>query len=630
MSIKKSDVQSSIKNDVKTTAANYQASVTSKADALKSSTKNAIETKVGQVAGEINGGVESISSLSKDVTGKLNSGAVEGVITDKLTALDGAINDAGEGILTGGLGGKKTSGIKLALTWSAPDSDGNVRLEQASADVSSQVDESINAVLAKVTGLNVFSGYVQKIAGNVMPKGASSLLEKLKGGIGAFPSIDKLNELTDKANDIADTAKAGIEGAVSSVVGAALPPNSTAGLTDNDVGGNLAGALNGAVNAQAKLTNLGDSITGAVSGSVNEVSNRITTGISINSDKLKTDFAGQTGKLGDAVFDAVKGGVVDKLDKLIEGKTGFNSIATSILGGSKSGVLQAATEKLSNAGNSKILELVPTLDAVERDQIIAWSQGTQEEQDKATDAIAKASGKSVEEIKASLNDLDTTIAGTVLSENEESAFANPFEMESTEKYTNAQSVFTYVSSVEELEAEIAKINREVTEVVVHWTDTYSNKNIGSEELNRTHIELGINGIGYHYVIRRDGSLQRGRPVNVKGDHASENGHDEYSIGLVFVGGINAPSGTDFPTTYRSASSLTLSQMNTFREFCQAFYNRFPGGQILGHNDVDQFEQDPGFDVRDYVEDLFGKKSLFEDPSARGPFSPSELITAKIP
>ena len=86
----------------------------------------------------------------------------------------------------------------------------------------------------------------------------------------------------------------------------------------------------------------------------------------------------------------------------------------------------------------------------------------------------------------------------------------------------------------------------------------------------------------------------------------------------------------FPPRIRSATSLTLSQMNTFREFCQAFYNRFPGGQILGHNDVDQFEQDPGFDVRDYVEDLFGKKSLFEDPSARGPFSPSELITAKIP
>ena len=623
MSIKKSDVQSSIKNDVKTTAANYQASVTSKADALKSSTKNAVETKVGQVVGEINGGVESISSLSKDVTGKLNSGAVEGVITDKLTALDGAINDAGEGILSGM--SKKTDGIKLALTWSKPDSDGNVRLEQASADVSSQVDESINAVLAKVTGLNVFSGYVQKVAGNVMPKGASSLLEKMKGGIGAFPSVDKLNELTAKANDIADTAKAGIEGAVAGAAAKVALP----GGVQADVGKNLAGVAAGS-GGNAALGTLGDSITGAVSGSVNEVSNRITTGISINSDKLKTDFAGQTGKLGDAVFDAVKGGVVDKLDKLIEGKTGFNFIATNILGGSKSGVLQAATEKLSNAGNSKILELAPTLDAVERDQIIAWSQGTQEEQDKATDAIAKASGKSVEEIKASLNDLDTTIAGTVLSENEESAFANPFEMESTEKYTNAQSVFTYVSSVEELEAEIAKINREVTEVVVHWTDTYSNKNIGSEELNRTHIELGINGIGYHYVIRRDGSLQRGRPVNVKGDHASENGHDEYSIGLAFVGGINAPSGTDFPTTYRSASSLTLSQMNTFREFCQAFYNRFPGGQILGHNDVDQFEQDPGFDVRDYVEDLFGKKSLFEDPSARGPFSPSELITAKIP
>ena len=64
------------------------------------------------------------------------------------------------------------------------------------------------------------------------------------------------------------------------------------------------------------------------------------------------------------------------------------------------------------------------------------------------------------------------------------------------------------------EAELRNIKREITEVVVHWSETPTNKNIGSEEINETHLANELNGIGYHYVIRRDGSLQRGRPANI--------------------------------------------------------------------------------------------------------------------
>jgi len=627
--LSKKAIKSNLKNNVAASGAAYKSEITDKANDLKTAFSDATETKVGQVAGQINGGIESISSLSTDVTGKLTGGgAVEGVVTDSLTALTDAVNLAGEEKIDKA----KAQGIKLSLSWSEPDSDGNVRLEQSSANPAALIDSSINATLSKISGLNVFSGYVQKISGNVMPKGQPSLLEKIKDGVGAFPSVDKLNELTAEANAIADTAAAEIEGAVGDVVGGTLPVNPAA--TPGDVGKNLAGDLGGISDAQTKLQGLGDDLKGSVSSAVTSVENKITKGIGIDTDKLGNDFSEQTGKLGSIVKDAVLGGVDKKLGELTQGKLGYGLSVKSLLGGSSTGVLQGAVERMSNAGNNRIQELAPTLSAEKRDEILRLTQGTKEERDQAVDEIAKASGKSVDEINASLDDLDTTIAGTVLVENEESAFADPFDMQSSSTDNTADpstAVYTYVSSVEELEAEFKKVNREVTELVVHWSDTYSNKNIGSEEINKTHIKLGIGrGIGYHYVIRRDGSLQRGRSVNIKGEHSEINGHDEYSIGIVFVGGINAPSGTEFPTSYRSATSITLSQMNTFREFCQAFYNRFPGGQILGHNDIDPEEQDPGFDVRDYVEDLFNKKSLFDDPSSRGPFTPSELITAELP
>ena len=597
----------------------YEGSVKNAATNAQTSFANATETKVGQVTGEINGGIQSVTNLTKDVSGKLNAGAVEGVVTDQLSALEGAVNDFGS------LPAKTKSAVKIAIAWSDPDSDGNVYPISSSIDPSSQIDESINAMLAKVTGLQVFDGYVQKIAGNVMPKGQLSLLEKAKGNLGKFPGADALNELTAKANDLAATAEGAINDAVSGL--GSLPAGATAAASD--VGKNLAGVASGA-DAVTALQSQGAALTSAVESSVTKVADGLTEGIDINQNKLKDDFSSQTGKIGETVLNAATDGADKATAKLGEQKDVYDKAVGSVLSDSKTGVIQGFTDKQTKTGDSLIKDLAPNLTPADRDDLISLSQGDQADRDKAISIISKSSEKSVDEVRAGLQDLDTTISGSVVVENEESAFNDPFDLSSSEDATSPNAKFTYISSVEELQAEINSISRAVTEVVVHWTDTYSNKNIGSEEINKTHIELGLPSIGYHYVIRRDGSLQRGRPVNEQGEHSVVNGHDQYSVGIVFVGGINVPSGTAFSGNYRSVSSLTLSQMNTFKEFCQAFYNRYPGAQILGHNDIDVLEEDPGFDVRDYVEDLFNKKSLFDDPSTRGPFSPSELVSAQVP
>ena len=183
-------------------------------------------------------------------------------------------------------------------------------------------------------------------------------------------------------------------------------------------------------------------------------------------------------------------------------------------------------------------------------------------------------------------------------------------------------MFPYVSSTEELQAELRNVRREITEVVCHWTETPTNKNIGSEEINNLHVDQGLNGIGYHYMIRRDGSIQRGRPVNIEGEHAIN--HNQRSIAVCFVGGINVPSETINLTQYISSSSLTRSQFNSFDHFCRAFYNVWPGGQIVGHSDIDTLTNDPGFDVRAYVKANFDKDSKFETPITRGSFTVDEI------
>jgi len=229
-------------------------------------------------------------------------------------------------------------------------------------------------------------------------------------------------------------------------------------------------------------------------------------------------------------------------------------------------------------------------------------------------------------IDKSLNDLDTTISGSTIVD--ASLFDTPTPLTSTANRWNGsktpQDVFTFVASVEELDAEFSTVRREVTEVIIHATETYSNKNIGSPEINDIHNKLGHDGIGFHYVIRRDGSLQRGRPVNRKGEHAPVNDHNDFSIGIVMVGGLAAASGQENPAVYRSPHSFTRAQFTTLEQFLESFYRKFPGGQVFGHNDVDITELDPYFDVPDYVESIFRKTNKTTDPLNTGPLKPSEI------
>ena len=54
-----------------------------------------------------------------------------------------------------------------------------------------------------------------------------------------------------------------------------------------------------------------------------------------------------------------------------------------------------------------------------------------------------------------------------------------------------------------------------------------------ESIHRLHLSNGYTGIGYHFYIRKDGSVYRGRPLNAVGAHCV--GHNINSIGICFEG-----------------------------------------------------------------------------------------------
>jgi hypothetical protein len=190
--------------------------------------------------------------------------------------------------------------------------------------------------------------------------------------------------------------------------------------------------------------------------------------------------------------------------------------------------------------------------------------------------------------------------------------------------------FTIVGSLEELEAELRTATREITETVIHWTANYIDQaHIGAEDVHSWHLQRGFSGCGYHYIIKRDGSIQRGRPINLQGAHAGDLGHNRYSIGISHVAGYNCTSGTPNPNRYISSESINDAQWRAQRDFLEVFYRVFPGGQVLGHNQISQSGKvDPGFDVDAYILNTFGKRNVYTYNRDLPPLSRAELVTAR--
>ena len=178
----------------------------------------------------------------------------------------------------------------------------------------------------------------------------------------------------------------------------------------------------------------------------------------------------------------------------------------------------------------------------------------------------------------------------------------------------------YASSAEELEADMVAVTRDVSEIIVHFTETYTNANLNKDQVK----DLGKDS-RYHYIVRRDGSIQRDVSLNSAGKHCPENGHDPVSIGVCLVGGLSAASGEEVVGPEVDPSAITRSQYNAMYHIFDAFFRVMPGGQALGHSEINPEMQDPGFDVRDYVWAKFKKISLYENPSEESALTRADIL-----
>lgn len=123
-------------------------------------------------------------------------------------------------------------------------------------------------------------------------------------------------------------------------------------------------------------------------------------------------------------------------------------------------------------------------------------------------------------------------------------------------------------------------------IVVHCAATKATMDIGVREIRQWHVQKGWLDIGYHFVIRRNGTVENGRPHDVVGSHVKD--YNSRSLGICLAGGIDAkgnPENNFTPEQFNSLKLLLLAQKRTY-----------PGAKIVGHRDLNSGKACPSFDV----------------------------------
>lgn len=130
-------------------------------------------------------------------------------------------------------------------------------------------------------------------------------------------------------------------------------------------------------------------------------------------------------------------------------------------------------------------------------------------------------------------------------------------------------------------------------IILHCSDTKADPFLDVETVRRWHVNgNGWRDVGYHFVIKVDGTIEVGRPLSMKGAHTK--GHND-SIGVCYIGGKSNqghPKDTMTPQQEVAFENLVLSLRCLFGDLT-----------LHGHNEYSN-KRCPCFDVSekfDYLE-----------------------------
>lgn len=118
--------------------------------------------------------------------------------------------------------------------------------------------------------------------------------------------------------------------------------------------------------------------------------------------------------------------------------------------------------------------------------------------------------------------------------------------------------------------------------VIHCSDSPQGRGTDAKNIHRWHLENGWDGIGYHYVILEDGTIQNGRPEYWKGSHTR--GYNN-ALGICLIG----------KDSFTEAQYFSLFNLIASKGFSKE--------EVKGHYELDSKKTCPNFDVPAWLDTI---------------------------
>jgi N-acetylmuramoyl-L-alanine amidase len=131
--------------------------------------------------------------------------------------------------------------------------------------------------------------------------------------------------------------------------------------------------------------------------------------------------------------------------------------------------------------------------------------------------------------------------------------------------------------------------RKIDKIIIHCSATPPSMDIGADVIRKWHVEGNKwSDIGYHDIIKRDGSVEAGRDISIAGAHCK--GQNAHSIGICLIGGVDDNGNPE--------NNFTKKQFKSLRRLVRMYKAQY-SVTIHGHREFSN-KACPSFDVQEWL------------------------------
>lgn len=132
-------------------------------------------------------------------------------------------------------------------------------------------------------------------------------------------------------------------------------------------------------------------------------------------------------------------------------------------------------------------------------------------------------------------------------------------------------------------------------IAIHCSATSEKQNFGAADIDKWHRSKGWACIGYHYVIKRDGTIEEGRKESQIGAHVAD--WNSVSLGICLIGGVDADDVT------KAEDNFTTAQYASLITLLKKLKVKYPKAKVQGHRDFPNVHKAcPCFDVAEFLKE----------------------------